>query len=172
MDEVETIKPSRKRPLLPDEDLFVSPLSYEGYSYCRNDIRLNSKFSYLYICFLFYIYAESQGLVMADYKCSSFRKTKCAARMRAVIEEVEVDGKTSKRIKVDVRGDHLCQKELQNNGHQQITLINSKFDTNNIVEEIKDLVAKKSIESYRMTAKEIAVDVYKEMQNKYSGKNV
>jgi hypothetical protein len=39
MDEVESIKPSRKRPLLPDEDLFVSPLSYEGYSYCRNDIR-------------------------------------------------------------------------------------------------------------------------------------
>ncbi len=49
---------------------------------------------------------------------------------------------------MDVRGDHVCQKELQNNGHQQITLTNSKFDTNNIVEEIKDLVAKKSIESY------------------------
>ncbi len=67
--------------------------------------------------------------------------------MRAVIEEVEVDGKTSKRIKVDVRDDHIGQKELQNNGHQQITLTNSKFDTNNIVEEIKDLIAKKSIES-------------------------
>ncbi len=63
-----------KRLLFPDEDLFVSPLSYEGYSYCRKDIRLNSKFSYVYICFLFYVYAESQGLVMAEYKCSSFRK--------------------------------------------------------------------------------------------------
>ena len=59
MDEVETIKPSRKRPLLPDEDLFVSPLSYEGYNYCRNDIRLNSKFSYLYI----YIYFTSMQKV-------------------------------------------------------------------------------------------------------------
>lgn len=33
----------KKRTTLPDEELFISPLLFDGYSYCRNDVRWNSK---------------------------------------------------------------------------------------------------------------------------------
>ena len=36
----------QRRVSYPDEELFVSPLLYEGYSYCRNDVRWNSELCY------------------------------------------------------------------------------------------------------------------------------
>ena len=133
-----------------DAHLLPKNMIKEGYKYSRNDLRLRGE------------------ELLADYKCGFYSGTKCKGRMVAVVEEGEEgdeNGRATKKIRIDLRQGHTCNKSLNVDLNVVSPVINQII---NATAEMRTLISQKSL-AVNKTSKEVCNEVHKLIAEKYKG---
>ena len=83
----------RTEKVISDEQLLLNSVTYHGYEFTRNKIRLNSNKIILYSIYplLIFLCIETEGKWTAWYKCSKYQSTGCNIRLYAVVEHANND---------------------------------------------------------------------------------
>lgn len=141
----------------PDSSLLSKSFIYESYKYSRNQLRFRGK----------------EKELVADYKCSYYSGTKCLARLRAIVEDVDgisdEDCPPSKKVKVEVVQGHTCNKPICMHIMDSNLLTRCADKIIDVRAEMTQIASERALNEMQKNVKKLAMEIQHDTQIKFKG---